>query len=495
MEAAIAQRDWDKANALLVETRAMAPDDARVSLMKARIARAAGQGGRAPRALERAQQQMAARGGAMPAVAIGAAAGEGGQGNPFRTPAPGPAASLPPGLDPVAAEVARELTAVREETAGRLQATLGLRVRSGTAGLDRLGEVSAAQSVALPGRLLGGQVSASVTPVAITTGQIETGNLALLRSVGTNALAPALRQPPGQAMGPSQVARDRAVPRDDSAAGVALGLAYSCNAVTADIGTTPLGFRQQAVIGGVELAPALNDTLRLRVTAGRRAVTDSLLAWAEVRDPNSGQSWGGVTRHGGRVQLEIGSKPVGFYVGGGYAEFRGDHVAKNSRVEAGAGAAWSILRRPEETLIAGLDLVYFGYDNNQRLFTYGNGGYFSPQSYVAANIPLDWRRREDDLAWRVGGTIGYQAYKEDAARYFPLDPGLQAQAETAAAGDPSLRAAQPSATKSGVTGGVRGDIEYAVTGNLKLGGLLRHDRTGDWNEARGLLFARYRFGP
>jgi hypothetical protein len=36
-------------------------------------------------------------------------------------------------------------------------------------------------------------------------------------------------------------------------------------------------------------------------------------------------------------------------------------------------------------------------------------------------------------------------------------------------------------------------VEYTVTPNLRIGGLLRYDRTANWNEARGLVFARYRF--
>ena len=140
-----------------------------------------------------------------------------------------------------------------------------------------------------------------------------------------------------------------------------------------------------------------------------------------------------------------------------------------------------------------MDLVYFAYDKNQRLFSYGNGGYFSPQSYTAVLFPLDWRARSGNLAYRLGGTIGYQAYREDAAKYFPLDSAMQADAVSAAAADPTLRATLPASTYSGISGGVRGDVEYSVTSNLRIGALLRYDRTANWNEARGLVFARYRF--
>ena len=224
-----------------------------------------------------------------------------------------------------------------------------------------------------------------------------------------------------------------------------------------------------------------------------RSVTDSLLPWSGMRDVNSGRTWGGVVRTGGRAQVEVGTQPVAFYLGGGYSSFDGTGVAKNSRIEAGAGASWTIYREPSEELVAGMDLVYFGYDNNQRLFSVGNGGYFSPQSYTAVLFPLDWRARSGNLAYRLGGTLGYQAYRESAAKYFPLDPALQAQADQAAAGDSTLRSTLPASTNSGISGGVRGDVEYTVSPNLRIGALLRYDRTANWNEARGMVFARYRF--
>ncbi len=485
-DAAIARRDWSRAEALLVEARAFDPNDPRVPLLEARIARAAGHAGRALRALERAQEQAQARGGVVPVAAVGP--------NPFR-PA-GQAASAvgtAPAGDPVAADIARELAAVREETAGRLQAGGGFRVRSGSPGLDRLEEYSAPVSASFSGGPLGGRFTAAVVPVTLNSGTVDTNNLTVMRTLGTNALVPELRQPPDQATGPGPATRARYVPRDDSASGVGLGLSYARNAFTADIGTTPLGFRTQNVIGGIEIAPALTDRLRLRLTGEQRAVTDSLLSWSGLRDPATGQGWGGVVRTGGRAQLEFSAQPVNFYLAGGYSTFTGDHVARNSRVEAGLGGAWTVWRRPEDELIAGLDLVYFAYDNNQRLFTFGNGGYFSPQSYVAATIPVDYRGQSGNLAYRLGGTIGFQSYREKAATYFPTDAAMQAQLEAAAAGDSTLRATSPSQSGSGIVGGVRGDIEYTLTPNLRIGALLRYDRTANWNEARGLLFARYRF--
>jgi hypothetical protein len=374
----------------------------------------------------------------------------------------------------VAAEIAREVAAVREETAPRATFSASGRSRSGSGGLDRLTEMGAQLEASTAA--MGGRLAVRATPVTITAGDLG-GDVQVQRRFGTNALG---GTGGGQAV------------RDESAAGVGLGLGFQRGTLAADIGTTPLGFRQSNVVGGLEVAPRIAENVRLRLLAERRAVTDSVLSWAGVRDPMTGQVWGGVTRTGGRAQLEFASGPVNFYLGGGYATLAGQGVADNSRIEAGAGASYTVFERPEESLTAGLDLVYFGYDRNLRDFSLGHGGYFSPQRYAAVNLPVDYRARSGDLSWRVGGTIGVASFREDAAPVFPGDPALQARLVADRRSDLTLVTVRPGQNQTGVVGGLRGDIEYPLTPQLRLGGLFRYDRAAEWNEARGQVYLRYR---
>jgi len=478
----------------LVEARALNPNDPRVSLLEARVARAGGNSGRALRALELAAEQRRAQGIVADVPETGTA---GAFDNPFRRVSRSGAlggTSIAQN-DPLSAEIGRELSQVREETAARLQGGIGFRTRSGTGGFDRLEEYSAPIdfSAGIPG--VGGRGTLSVTPVNINSGRFDTSNTALLRQYGTNALATELQQNAGQTTQISQVVRDRYAPRDTNASGVGLGFGYTRGAFAADIGTSPIGFRRQNILGGVEIAPAITNNFRIRLIGEQRSVTDSVLSWNGARDPRTGQTWGGVARSGGRVQAEYTTGPLGLYLLGGYSTFTGRNTYRNNRFEAGAGGQYALWRLPDEELTAGVDLVYFGYDNNQRLFTFGNGGYFSPQSYFAVNFPVDYRARSGNLSYRVGATIGYQSYREDSAKYFPRDAALQTQLEQTllTSTDLSVRARQPARTESGVIGGLRGDIEYAITPNLRIGALIRYDRTANFEEVRGLAFARYRF--
>ncbi|MFZ6763177.1 cellulose biosynthesis protein BcsC [Pseudoroseomonas sp. WGS1072] len=510
LDAAIALGDRRRAETLLAEARSLAPNDPRTAMMEARLARASGDARRARRALELAAEQRRAQlgGGMAGAVAPAAAAPAmpSGVENPFRRVAlAGAGLSVAgggytmPATDPLLEQIDRELAVAREEAGTRITAGPVIRSRTGSSGLDRLTEFSGEAEVSTAVGGIGGRIALRARPTAIDAGDLalDTGSL---KRFGSNALTEAAA---GEVLLNAGLPRDSTnalpasqarqfLPRDTSASGVSVGLAYTRDNLSADVGSTPLGFRKQNVVGGVEFAPALGGGARLRVTGERRAMTDSMLSWAGMRDATTGRVWGGVVRNTARGQVEFGSGDTNFYVGGGYSTIEGDGVADNSRVEAGAGLSHALFRRPDEELVTGLDLLYQSYDKNLRFFSIGHGGYYSPQSYMAATIPLDYRARSGALSYRLGGTVGFASWREDRAPIFPTEAGAQAYMEARARADSQVSAYYPGQSQTGFTGGLRADAEYQVTPVLRLGAALRYDRSADWSEARGLIYARYR---
>ncbi|MBR0653411.1 tetratricopeptide repeat protein [Roseomonas terrae] len=472
VDAAIAARNWRQAQALIDEGRALAPNEARVSLMQARLSRAQGDGRGALRAAQLAAEQRQSQIGEvvpmsfMPGTAIDS--------NPFRSA--GMTVGAPIARDPLSAEIATEIEAAREQTATRFTASPFVRGRSGTQGLDRLSEVAMPIEGSIGVGGIGGRLAATVTPVSISSGNLPS-DLVSMQSFGANPIAY-----PGGML----------APRGDTASGVALNLAYQRENFRVDVGSTPLGFRENNIVGGIEVAPSLGGGWRIRAAGERRAITDSLLSWAGQRDTLTGEAWGGVVRTGGRVQVEYAQGAGSLYAGGGYAVLDGTGVEDNSRIEAGAGGSYAVMRRQDESVTVGLDLVYFAYDKNLRFFTLGHGGYFSPQSYTAMNIPVDWRARSGDWSWRLGGSVGYAVWSEDSSPVFPSNPSLQSQLVAQSATNPLVFSMYPSQSESGVIGSLRGDLEYAMTRDLALGAMVRYDRAANWNEGRAGVYVRYR---
>lgn len=478
IEAALASGDRRRASQLLAEGQSAMPSDARVLLLEARVARDAGDGARARQALESAARQRSAelggagRGAAPGLVPVGLA-------NPFgRAAAPMPGAPQ----DRLLREIEQELASLRDDIGPSIAAIGGGRMRSGDPGLDRLSELSARIEGTTQMPVVGGRLTAVVEPVSIEAGGLQNSTQARNR-FGTLALG---NGAPGRQV-------------ETSAAGVALGAAYARGDwLRADIGSTPIGFNTPQIVGGLEVAPRLTDAgVRVRVLGERRAMNDSLLSWAGATDPRTGIDWGPVLRTGGRAQIEF---PVGngfAYLGGGYYQLDGDRVASNNRIEGGAGLSIPVWRGDGAELRTGLDLVYLAYERNLRYFTLGHGGYFSPQQYTALNLPVDYRGRNGDLSYRVGATIGYASWREDAAPYFPNDPGLQAQvaalASATAGTANAVNAIYRGQSQAGAVGGVRGDIDYALSENLSIGAGLRYDRATNFDETRFQLRLRNRF--
>ena len=472
VEAAIAAGNLRRADELASEARAQAPNDSRTLYMEARVARASGNNVRARALLQQAAAQRDQELGREQGTTVLTTSTA--SNNPFAGSA-GVSSSAVQSGDPLALEIGQQLELTRLETAPLFSATGLVRVRSGVSGLDSLNEIATPIEASgtlgtIPGRFI-----AQVTPTFLNSGQLNTSNSEALL-FGTNALA-------ATPVAPTQ-----------TSTGVGLDLAYKRDDVfAADVGSSPLGFPITNILGGIEVAPRLTNSLRLRAQAERRSVLDSLLSYGGERDPITGQTWGGVTQNGGRLQLETSMGAGSAYVLGGYAVMEGEHVASNARREAGAGFSYPVWKQGDATLRTGVDLVYFAYDNNQRGFTYGQGGYFSPQNYVALNLPIEYKSKWGKLAYTLGGTIGYAHFREDSSPLYPDDPALQAQVEAANRLNPSIPTTNQGQTKNGLTGGLRVELKYPLTDSLSLIGTARYDKSADFDETRVAVRLENRF--
>ena len=71
---------------------------------------------------------------------------------------------------------------------------------------------------------------------------------------------------------------------------------------------------------------------------------------------------------------------------------------------------------------------FFGmhYDHNEREMTYGQGGYFSPNSYFLAAVPITFTGYyKKDFHYTIGANVGIQSFQEASAPYYPLDQALE----------------------------------------------------------------------
>lgn len=272
--------------------------------------------------------------------------------------------------------------------------------------------------------------------------------------------------------------------------GVAIGTGYTSDAWRFDVGTTPLGFPVHFLVGGAryrfDAGPA-----SFSVSASRRPETSSELSYAGLRDPWTHAVWGGVRRDGvdWRMSIDIGRVNVFSEVGAG--ELTGRHVADNQEITLRTGFTVPVYERANMRFNTGLVGNAWHYTRNLRFYTYGQGGYYSPQRYLSLGVPIEWAGKQGGLKWDVTTTVGVSNSYEKNSPYYPdglpsgagLPPGQSFGNLVHAGGSSAL----------GFSYGVSGMVQYRFNGHVVVGARVAIDHAHDYAPSSAMVYMRYSF--
>jgi hypothetical protein len=373
------------------------------------------------------------------------------------------------------AGVADELAQINREQASTVSGGVIFRNRDGEDGLSNLTDIEAP----VEGRIKAGNghVIVRATPVTLDAGTASSEKNTLARfGSGLGASA----TPPTNNYG------------SQTATGVGLSIGYENRGWKGDVGTTPLGFRETNVVGGVQYQNAITDKVSYSVAVARRAVTDSLLSYAGARDQGAGLEWGGVTSTGARADLGWDDGTNGVYANAAYQFLDGKQVATNNAVKGGGGIYTRIIKDADQTLTVGANTTLMHYDKNLSYFTYGQGGYFSPQQYVILNFPVEYAGRSGLFTYDLKGSIGVQHYRQDESNYFPTNAAYQARAASSVAA-PDANAVYPGQSKTGVSYSLNATGEYQLAPQLAFGATASFGNAYQYREWLAAVYVRYTF--
>jgi tetratricopeptide (TPR) repeat protein len=269
--------------------------------------------------------------------------------------------------------------------------------------------------------------------------------------------------------------------------GVAGSLQLATRTLAASIGFTPDGF---PVVNLTAAANLHNPHSPWTLAFTRDSIRESQLSYAGLHDPaHPARVWGGVIANLGVVQYTRGNAQSGAYVNASGGVVTGDHVASNPQITDDAGAyrqIWSRGSSPAtRSLKLGINFYAQHNDHNELFFTYGHGGYFSPQYYLLPAVPLTYAAQPGKrLRYELSGNLGPQILSQSSASYFPLDPALQASR-----GNPIY----PAQFSIGLNYGAQGKISYLKGQHWRLTAFFSANNAASYNQQIGGFSVRYLF--
>ncbi|CAG9932266.1 cellulose synthase subunit BcsC-related outer membrane protein [Candidatus Nitrotoga arctica] len=272
--------------------------------------------------------------------------------------------------------------------------------------------------------------------------------------------------------------------------GTSVGVGYEGDALRWDLGVIGIGFPVQNMVGGIRKGWEANK-VDYALEIFRRPQTNSLLSYAGARDPATGEIWGGIayTGVGGRLAHTFGQ--FNTFASAEYGLLRGKNVLNNNRLALRIGIDKDMLRREDKWVNLGLTLTHWRYKENESFYTFGHGGYYSPQSYTSVNLPVEWAGRSGKLSYLVRGSTSFAWTNEKRMPYYPTDSALQSDAvHSGNSIDPGF---YPGGDGGGKGYSLRLATEYQVTPHLAIGGYYNMDRTAFYTPNLTFIYLRYLF--
>ncbi len=395
---------------------------------------------------------------------------------------------LPPlrGYDPNANSAAPPLTP-RERTERNLQTLessytpwLGgtgfARYRSGMVGFDRLTDLEAPVEASVVAAKRA-RFTVVARPVFLSNGVVDTATLSAQTGV-----IPVLGTLPGNAI---------VTPPQQSASGIGGELQMTTANLGIALGYTPYDFLVSNITGRFTWRPGGGH---FSLFGDRDSVRETELSYAGLRDPGSatpfylGNIWGGVVASGGGARIDLGNEKSGFYLSADGADITGDHVLENRKYEGTMGAYFRVKVIPQYgSLNVGATLFGMHYTHNELGLTYGQGGYFSPQAYFLAAVPVRFNGHyKTDVHYLIDGSVGVQTFQSQSAAYFPLDRAIETDS-----GNPSF----PGISNTGFNYAINSEGSYRIADHWYAGGFLSGNNTNNYNTVTGGFFVRYLFKP
>jgi Flp pilus assembly protein TadD len=276
---------------------------------------------------------------------------------------------------------------------------------------------------------------------------------------------------------------------DQNYKGHVVGVGVQTEQYRVDVGTTVGDYPVNDWVGGVQWSTNVGAG-SLRLELARRMVNGSVLSTTGAIDPLTGETWGGARRNGiSAVYYQAFDSTLDF-VGIARANLiTGKNIPDNTEYNLQGIVGKTVFQRPGHEVEIGASLFLWSFEKNLRFYTFGQGGYYSPQAFGSLTFPITWTGTMNGWSWQAQARVGASESREDDTALYPLNPELAAAA--AAQGNPTLQTGGPG---GGTSTGLRLALERQVLKNFVVGGYFEIDRSEGYNPDRLQLYAKYSFG-
>ncbi len=190
-----------------------------------------------------------------------------------------------------------------------------------------------------------------------------------------------------------------------------------------ELGATPLGAKLSPEPTWLARLKASKDTWSAHIAFVQKNLDETMLSYVGERasKDNLEVNWGRVLKQGFEAGISYDSDITLNLDVSYYPNIHGLNVMKNSELKLVGSAIYHSSIEEISFADFGLLFVYDSFDKNSDLFTYGHGGYFSPQEFWLGNFIVDVGDTfNSKFYYKIRGSLGFEGYIVDDVDKYPL---------------------------------------------------------------------------
>ena len=257
--------------------------------------------------------------------------------------------------------------------------------------------------------------------------------------------------------------------------------------VRAQVGMTPIGAKIEAELTWLLSGYLTYDAWRFSLLYEQKEMDESMLSFVGERatDGPLEVNWGRMLKRGFEAGISYDANVIVSLNFGYYPSIFGLNVEDNSEMKSTLTAIYHPKVESISYVDVGALIAYDSYDKNSNLFTYGHGGYFSPQEFWLGSLYTQFGDIvNENFYYQAKLSLGFEGFIIDDAPKFPLSDGIVNSAKIATG-----------YRDGGVTYKGALQLGYKLNNNLDLISGISLERMNGYQVQQASFALVYRFEP
>ena len=257
--------------------------------------------------------------------------------------------------------------------------------------------------------------------------------------------------------------------------------------INAEIGFSPIGYDIDPKLLWLLSYTYNYEKTRFNIAFTQKEIDDTMLSYVGEKTihPDSDETvyWGRVLKQGYSATISHDMDQMILALNMEYyPKIHGENVMNNKEFKTTAMMLYFPNVEYFSFMQIGLLANYDSYDKNSDLYSYGHGGYFSPQDFWLGSIFTQFGDKiNENFYYQSKLSIGYQWYEVDDVNIFPLDI------------DNNL--VQEGYKKDGISYTAAIQLGYKLTDNIDIVAGLSIEKMKEYKENRASFTFTYKFKP